>query len=216
MGEAMSRPARHLVVFVKAPRRGQVKSRLAAGIGAGAALRFYRLTSALALQRLARDRRWRTCLAATPSRDVRAAFWPSGLRRLDQGSGDLGRRMARAFAALPPGPAVIVGSDIPELEASHVAAAFRALGRHDAVFGPASDGGYWLVGLKRSRSLPRHLFAAVRWSSAHALADTRAGLPRNWSVALLEHLDDIDDAADYWRWAQGQKSREATPATTRG
>jgi rSAM/selenodomain-associated transferase 1 len=201
----MHRLARHLVVFVKAPRRGQVKSRLAAGIGAGAASRFYRLTSALVLRRLSRDRRWRTSLAVTPSRDLRAAFWATTLARLDQGSGDLGQRMARAFAALPPGPAVIVGSDIPELHARQVAAAFRALGRHDAVLGPASDGGYWLVGLKRSRPLPRGLFGAVRWSSAHALADTGASLPRNWRVALLEPLDDIDNAEDYRRWTQAKK-----------
>lgn len=200
------RPAdRHVVIFVKAPRLGQVKSRLAAGIGALAALRFYRFATSQVLRRLARDRRWRVVLAVTPSRDRGARFWPVRLPRHDQGRGDLGRRMARAFAALPPGPAVIVGSDIPELEARHVAAAFRALGNADAVFGPASDGGYWLVGLGRNRPLPRGLFARVRWSTAHALADSRASLPRHWRVARLDELHDIDTAEDYRRWQERAK-----------
>ena len=185
---------------MKAPRLGQVKSRLAAGIGAPAALRFYRFTTVWLLRRLGADKRWRVTLAVTPSRDRAARFWPAAIPRFDQGLGDLGRRMTRAFAALSPGPVVIVGSDIPDLRAGHVAAAFRALGSHDAVLGPASDGGYWLIGLKRTRPLQRGLFARMRWSTSHALADTRASLPRRWTVALLQQLDDVDTAEDYRRW----------------
>jgi len=132
------------------------------------------------------------------SRSRRTA--PRGGRRGGQGGGDLGRRMARVFQTLPPGPAVIIGSDIPAIRPAHIAAAFRALGQHQAVFGPATDGGYWLVGLRRRPRLPRRLFERVRWSSAHALADTRAGLPKDMSVALLETLEDVDDAGAYARW----------------
>ena len=71
-----------------------------------------------------------------------------------QGAGDLGVRMRRALAACPPGPAVLVGADIPALGAAHIAEAFRLLGRHDLVFGPAEDGGFWLVGARRSPRLP--------------------------------------------------------------
>jgi len=198
-------PTRHIVVFVKAPRLGQVKSRLAAGIGALPSLRFYREITARTLRALGREARWRTLVAATPLRALHGPFWDPRLSRLDQGPGDLGQRMARAFRALPPGPAIIVGSDIPELAARHVAAAFRVLGGHDAVFGPARDGGYWLVGLKRTRPLPAGLFEGVRWSSPQALADTRAGLPRRFSVALLETLEDVDDPESYRRW----RAREA-------
>jgi glycosyltransferase A (GT-A) superfamily protein (DUF2064 family) len=95
---------------------------------------------------------------------------------------------------------VIVGSDIPALAPRHVAAAFRALGRHDAVFGPSDDGGYWLVGFRRSPCLPASLFRNVRWSTEHALADTLAGLPRRMRIATLEMLEDIDDSAAYERW----------------
>jgi len=200
-----ARPARHLVVFVKAPRLGQVKSRLAAAIGALPSLRFYRQTTARLLRRAARDARWRILIAVAPTGALHARFWDPSLPRLDQGTGDLGRRMARVFGTLPPGPAVIVGSDIPDLAPRHIAAAFRALGRFDAVLGPAEDGGYWLIGLKRTRPVPAGLFTLVRWSSPYALADTRASLPRRFSVALLETLEDVDDEESYRRW----RAREA-------
>jgi uncharacterized protein len=193
-------PARHLVVFLRAPRLGRVKSRLATGIGALAALRFYRLATAQLLWRLAHDRRWRCHVWITPDRAARRPPWRVAAQWQGQGGGDLGRRITRVFRLLPPGPAVIIGSDIPAIRPAHIAAAFRALGSHEAVFGPASDGGYWLVGLRRRPRVPHRLFEHVRWSSEHALADTRAGLPREMSVALLEVLEDVDDAGAYARW----------------
>jgi hypothetical protein len=203
----MRRPDRHLLIFAKAPRLGQVKSRLAAGIGPVAALRFYRETAARLLRELGGDPRWRVWLAVTPRRALAAAYWPAGPARIDQGPGDLGQRMGRVFRSLPPGPAVIVGSDIPELAPRHVAAAFRALGGHDAVIGPAADGGYWLIGLRRRPRVPAGLFAGVRWSSAQALADTRASLSPRASVALLETLEDVDDSASYERWRARLRTR---------
>ena len=75
-------------------------------------------------------------------------------------------------------------------------AAFDALGDADAVLGPAEDGGYWLIGLKRSpRRKPIRLFEGVRWSTEHALADTEAGLA-GLRIARLETLRDVDDARD--------------------
>jgi hypothetical protein len=153
-------------------------------------------------------------LALTPDRDaVRAGVWRVGAARFGQGTGDLGRRMERAVRRLPPGPVVIIGSDIPALRPRHVAAAFAALGAHDAVFGPAADGGYWLVGFRRRPRLPRPLFPRVRWSSPDALADTLRGLPRDVSVAFLETLEDIDDAAAYARWRESlSRPRRASDA----
>jgi glycosyltransferase A (GT-A) superfamily protein (DUF2064 family) len=100
---------------------------------------------------------------------------------------------------LPAGPVVLVGSDIPALRAGHIARAFRLLGQHDLVFGPASDGGFWLVGARRLKPLPRTLFAAVRWSTAQALADTLVGIPTGFSTGLADMLDDVDDAQDLQR-----------------
>ncbi len=107
--------------------------------------------------------------------------------------------MAAALHALPIGTAVIVGTDIPDLDGGHVARAFAALERHQAVFGPADDGGYWLVGVRHSARLP-HLFDGVRWSSEFALADTLANLGSANSYVLLDRLADVDDAAALARW----------------
>jgi rSAM/selenodomain-associated transferase 1 len=194
------RPPRHLVVFLRAPRLGRVKTRLGAEIGALTALHFYRATVERVLRPLARDPRWRFHLAVTPDHRTRLPRgWPRA-PLIGQGRGDLGWRMARVFRSLPPGPALIVGSDVPDLAPHHVAAAFRALGGHDAVFGPAADGGYWLVGFRRGPRLPHGAFAGVRWSSAQALDDTLASLPRGLAVAFLPMLEDVDDAASYCRW----------------
>jgi uncharacterized protein len=190
-----------LVVMAKRPKLGLVKTRLAKGIGAVEATRFYRRTGLDLLRRLAPDPRWQTLLALAPDGAVHdAGIWPAGLPRVAQGPGDLGARMGRLMRDLPPGPVVIVGSDIPDIGAAHVAQAFRELGAADAVFGPADDGGYWLVGLKR---IPRvtEIFDNVRWSGPHALADTRANAARaGLGVAMLGMLSDIDTAEDYARW----------------
>lgn len=177
------------IIFVRAPRLGTVKRRLARDIGALAALRFHRGELGRLCRELGRDRRWRTVLAVTPDRG--RARWPAPLPRLPQGRGDLGRRMARALGRYR--RAVLVGSDIPGLGRTEVAQAFRALGRAQAVFGPAEDGGYWLVGLGPRR--PPEPFRNVRWSTEHALADTLANC-RGRPVALLRRLRDVDTEAD--------------------
>ncbi len=190
-------PANHLVVFAKAPRLGAVKTRLAADIGWVAATAFQRDAIQSVLRRLGRDRRWRCWLAVTPAA---ASFpWPAGWRRIPQGTGDLGQRMARPARLLPPGPVVIVGTDVPDIGRGHIAAAFKALGRHHLVFGPAADGGFWLVGFRRRPRTP-DIFKGVRWSSQHALADTLANLDEGCAAAFLETLPDIDDGAAYHRW----------------
>jgi len=177
-----------VIVFARAPRLGAVKRRLARGIGAMGALRFYRGQLAATLV-AARDPRWRLELAATP--DHARARWPRGIPRVTQGRGDLGARMARALGRHR--RAVLVGSDIPGLARADLAAAFRALGRADAVFGPAEDGGYWLVGMGPRR--PARPFAEVRWSSPHTLGDTLANFAGR-RIALLRALRDVDTAAD--------------------
>jgi rSAM/selenodomain-associated transferase 1 len=190
---------RHLVVFVRAPRIGQVKTRLARDIGAVGAWRFYRRMLYNTLRPLIRDRRWLPWLAVTPESAVfEKRIWPRDCLLINQSEGDLGQRMARVARALPAGPVVIIGADVPGIRPRHIAAAFKALGRHDAVFGPAKDGGYWLVGLKRR---PRFLdpFADVRWSTEHALTDTLANLKGADSHMLLETLEDVDDGSAYRR-----------------
>ena len=199
----------NLIVFARAPLLGAVKRRLAADIGDMQAHRFYTGTTGDVLRRLADDRRWRTWLAVTPDMFARSGrFWPAGVSRLPQGQGDLGVRMARALARFPGAPAVLVGSDIPALDSGHIATAFRMLGSHDAVFGPAADGGYWLVGLRR-RPRVVDIFRGVRWSGPDALADTLANLERGASAALLEVLSDVDDGEGYKAFRTGSRRRPA-------
>jgi rSAM/selenodomain-associated transferase 1 len=177
------------IVFARAPRLGTVKRRLARDIGDRVALRFHASTAMTLLRGLACDRRFRTILALTPDR----ARWRVPVPRVGQGRGDLGVRMHRACARVRHGRVVIVGSDIPSVGAADIVAAFRALGDADAVFGPALDGGYWLVGMGPRR--PARPFAGVRWSSQFALADTLANF-RGRRVAMLRPMRDVDTLDD--------------------
>lgn len=201
---------RHLVIMARAPRLGTVKRRLARGLGDLAAWRFHREATRSLLRRLSGDPRWRTWLAVTPDAwagaERSAGLWP-GTRPVDiipQGQGDLGQRMERVFASLPPGPLVMVGADIPDIRARHVTEAFRLLGSHDAVLGPADDGGYYLIGMKR-RPVFRSPFGGVRWGGPQALADTVGNLERQGArSAYLEVLQDVDRAEDLRRWLNRQ------------
>lgn len=182
-------------VFARAPVLGQVKTRLAATIGDEAALDFYVTTLRRTVATLAADARWRTVLAVTPDESADdPSFWPDGVERVPQGDGDLGQRMARFLAKAP---ALVVGSDIPGIEAKHIADAVTALRDHDLVLGPAEDGGFWLVGA--AAPPPATIFDNVRWSSEHTLADTLANLGGH-SVARVATLWDVDDEAGFRRW----------------
>ena len=196
--------SRQLIVFARAPQYGAVKTRLAAEIGAGAAWRAYQSMTTTTLATVTRSPYWTTQLAVTPAPfAARGRFWPRAIGRSPQAAGDLGQRMAAALAeAARHGPAIIVGSDIPAMTATHIRAAFESLGQHDVVFGPATDGGYWLVGVRRGPSevALRHLFDAVRWSTRDALGDTVRNIPNGWRIGYAATLPDVDRAADLAAW----------------
>lgn len=212
--EAARRPrrssvwARRLVIMVKFPAAGRVKTRLGRDVGAIRATQFYRHTAAAVIARLARGRGWHTILSATPDHAKLPISWRRSVDVVNQGSGDLGRRMQRIFDRAPPGPVVIVGTDIPAIGIADIARAFRALGKADAVFGPAADGGYWLVGLRRT---PRVIapFEGVRWSTQHALADTEANV-RDRAVVRVATLSDVDSGDDLAA-EQGRHGRIVRP-----
>jgi len=194
-------PQRHLIIFAKSPILGQVKRRLAAEIGDVEALRLYRANLTRLIRRFTCDRRWTARLALSPDRAAGRGF--SGMEGcvvVPQGGGDLGARMDRAIAGCPPGPAVLIGADIPSVAPIHIVRAFQALRAHDVVFGPAVDGGYWLIGASAAGRRKLAFDVSIRWSSPHALADTRAGLPPDTRTALADTLEDVDDAAAYARW----------------
>jgi len=184
-----------LIIMVKEPRPGRVKTRLGRDIGMTTAAWWFRHQTRRLLRRVD-DPRWRTVLAVAPDAEgLQSRVWPAHLARWPQGQGDLGGRMARMLRAAKGGPACVIGADIPGIRAAHIAQAFTALGRHDAVFGPAPDGGYWLVGLRHPHRQPPTLFQNVCWSTEHALADTKASLP-GYRIAQVATLRDVDTADD--------------------
>jgi rSAM/selenodomain-associated transferase 1 len=186
---------RTLIVMLKEPRAGRVKTRLGRDIGMVGAAWWFRHQVRRLLRRID-DPRWNVVLAVAPDHTgMISRVWPKHFPRIPQGSGTLGDRMERALRCAPSGPVCVIGGDIPDINAARVAEAFRALGRNDAVFGPAPDGGYWLIGLRRRRAIPPTIFNGVRWSSKHALADTKASL-RDHTIAHVATLQDVDTVAD--------------------
>ncbi|MEL7097344.1 MAG: TIGR04282 family arsenosugar biosynthesis glycosyltransferase [Pseudomonadota bacterium] len=182
-----------LIVMVKEPRPGRVKTRLAADIGGIEATWWFRHQLRNLLKNVV-DPRWEVVLSVAPDTAVISRAFLSQMPRIPQGRGDLGARMARAMSGHR-APVCVIGADIPGITRRHIAQSFGLLGRHDAVFGPAPDGGYWLVGFKHAAPLPAGLFDGVRWSSPHALADSMASIPGR-RIALAATLRDVDTAAD--------------------
>ncbi len=118
-----------LVVMVKEPHPGRVKTRLGRGIGMVPAAWWFRHQCARLLRGLA-DPRWDTVLAVSPDAEGLASrIWPAHLGRVPQGRGDLGARMGRVFRGLPPGPVVIIGADIPGVTRAHIARGLRRAGQ---------------------------------------------------------------------------------------
>jgi len=181
--------------MVKEPRPGRVKSRLGRDIGMVEAAWWFR-RQATRLIRDLRDPRWEIVLAVAPDRDgLLSRVWPSELRRIPQGGGDLGARMRRVLAATP-GPTVMIGADIPGITRAHVWEAFGALGPNASVIGPAVDGGFWMIGLHMPGRQATGFFRGIRWSHAETLADTLPTLPTPYAtVAVLSDVDTVDDLA---------------------
>lgn len=179
--------------MVKEPRPGRVKTRLGRDIGMTTAAWWYRHQTRTLLRRL-RDPRWAILLAVAPDTAfTKHRVWPHDLPRIPQGSGDLGARMARALAQTN-GPSVLIGSDIPAVQKHHIARAFKRLRPGGSVIGPATDGGYWLVGLDHPNRPSPTLFKHVRWSGPQTLKDTQRTLPQ--PVSTVDALTDVDTAAD--------------------
>ncbi len=193
-----SEEAAMVVVFAKAPEPGRVKTRLAADLGEDEAVRIYRRMGRQVVDQL-RGGPFRLRVCHTPPHaeaEVRRWLGEEGLEFTPQASGDLGRRMHRALEeALSEVPrACVVGTDAPGMDQALVRQALARLADHDVVFGPACDGGYYLVGLRRPAP---ELFRDIPWSTDQVLdrsleAAGRAGL----SVATLPMLSDVDRVED--------------------
>jgi rSAM/selenodomain-associated transferase 1 len=209
------KPGCALIVFAKAPVAGYAKTRLGAVLGPeGAARLAERLlieTTACALE--AGVGPVELCCAPDADHPAFAALARRNeLTLTAQGAGDLGARMRRAFERVlrVHARAILIGTDAPGLDARYLRAAALQLESHDAVLGPALDGGYTLIGLKRPAAA---LFEGIAWSTPQVLAQTRERLARlELAHAELDALADIDDPADLCHlpagWVQTRSHRK--------
>jgi len=188
-----------LIVFARAPEPGRVKTRLVPLLGERGAARLH----ARLLEKTLRTaqsagfaRAYLYCSPGTRGEFFRTMKKRYGVQLRAQGRGDLGERMYRALRSHP--GAVLIGADCPALRPADLRAAARALrAGADAVFAPAEDGGYALVGLRRA---DRAAFRGVDWGSARVMAQTRRNLRRlQWRWRELRTVWDVDRPADLAR-----------------
>ncbi len=189
-----------LIVFVKPPELGKVKSRLAATIGEQAALSVYQklLLHTQQVIQLFQDTSTADCFVFYAGRVPEADSWSALAKEQNEQKGsDLGERMYRAFAhcfAQGYSRVCIIGSDCPELTTSVIVSAFNALQDYPATIGPATDGGYYLLGLRKNHP---SLFEKMTWSTDTVFTETMKRLKNlHWEVTTLPALTDIDTEAD--------------------
>lgn len=198
-----------IAVFAKAPVPGEVKTRLIPALGADGAARLHRrlVRHALSVARAASTAAGTAPVQLWCAPDATHGFFADcaaefGASLHAQGPGDLGERMARCFAT-DDGAALLIGSDIPSMDAACLDAAAAALAGQDAVFVPAEDGGYVLVGLRAGLGTARdEVFRDIEWGSGRVMQQTRkrlraAGL--GWRE--LPPLWDLDRPEDLARLA---------------
>lgn len=189
-----------LIIFAKAPMGGNVKTRLAGHLPKADRLRLYTSLLESTIEKLRDIPGIDTFISYAPPEES-GFFERFGLKMFSQTEGDIGRRMHNALGRVLEegyGRAVLVGVDIPALSASIVRKAFGLLSDSDVVFGPAQDGGYYLVGL---RAPAEEIFADIGWSTETTLKQSvekaeEAGL----GVAFVDTLSDIDRPEDLERF----------------
>ena len=195
-----------LIIFVKNPVEGQVKTRVAASVGHAKAVEVYvellKHTRNVVSEILNRadSRRFRVSIYYGDYVNTADLWDELNVQKYLQTGNDLGERMRNAFAnELAAGAAsvVIVGSDCLELKPTHLEMAFGVLAKTDVVIGPALDGGYYLLGMNQLQSF---LFENKPWSQSNLLEITETELTqKNSNYQLLEPLSDIDTWDDYLR-----------------
>lgn len=199
-----STPDAALIIFARYPRSGVVKTRLASHRGAEWATEFYR---SCAEHIFDEAKKLPTAIAkfifcSEPEYIDKMKQWAgASFTYVQQTGDDLGKRMHNAFATIFQNgiqKAIIIGTDIPDLSSDILRQAFSKLETDDIVIGPSSDGGYYLVGMKRLYS---ELFTDIPWSTEHVFEKTLKKInEKDCSVAFLPELMDIDTQEDVEQW----------------
>ena len=184
------------MVFIKNPTLGKVKTRLAASVGNEKALDIYKSLlnhTYIESRKITADK----IVFYSDFIDSNDAWAKSGFSQELQKGNHLGEKISNAFIkAFNMGykKVLIIGSDCPELKESHIKDAFTYLHQHDAVIGPAYDGGYYLLGLNKFHP---ELFQNKNWSTENVLLDTISDFIKlRLLFKLLPTLHDIDDEKD--------------------
>ena len=189
-----------LIIFVKNPIPGKVKTRLAQHVGSEEATRVYRQLL-IHTEQVARSVRQVQRFVDYADEITQNDGWhvPIFQKRLQSGQ-DLGERMQRAFSACFEAGfirVVIIGSDCLELTDGHITQAYAQLNEVDVIIGPATDGGYYLLGMKQLYS---ELFTGIAWSSNEVLRQTvQKAVNLQLTYQLLAPLSDVDTLEDYER-----------------
>lgn len=207
-----------ILLFIKAPVKGEVKTRLAAALGDDAALDLYRRFVLDILDTL--DRTGipvSICYSPSDSGNSVARWLGPGRHYQPQEGADVGERMQNAFQQAFSGGAtraVLIGSDIPDLPAQVLSDAMAGLLTHDAVIGPALDGGYYLVGFRSDTFLPG-IFRGIEWSTDTVLTGTLAVFAREGRAVLRlppwRDVDTLEDLRDLS--ARGRRSAFSSSRT---
>ncbi len=186
-----------VLFFVKSPTSGRVKTRLARELGPANATGLYKsfvLDILAVLSGL--DTNFKICFTPPEAQDALANWLGNGFSYLPQKGRDLGARMKNAFEqAFADGfdRVIIVGSDIPDLPADFIRQAFSALDTHDAVIGPSTDGGYYLIGFSKDSFVPS-AFENITWGTEKVLKQTLGALNEcKRKPYMLPRWHDVDD-----------------------
>jgi rSAM/selenodomain-associated transferase 2/rSAM/selenodomain-associated transferase 1 len=210
----MNQNRERLILFTRYPEPGKVKTRLIPALGAEGAAALHRRLTLRALRTAEA-----TCISRNADLEIRfdggsetaMCHWLGDEKLFrPQGEGDLGARMSRAFDESfreDSHATIIIGADCPELTPNLLASAFENLRSHHVVFGPATDGGYYLVGM--IRPVPE-IFHGPTWGSETVLADSlKIVEPLKLKLALLDRLDDVDRPEDLQTWRRIADAEES-------
>lgn len=201
-------PDEQLIIFVKAPRPGFVKTRLAATVGAETALDTYQTLVEVIRSNLETISDVDLHFTPDDASDEIAPWLCENWTLSPQAEGDLGNKLKHAFhRAFAQGAkrVAIIGSDCPYVAADDIRGAFSELSHHDLVIGPAHDGGYWLIALNAPAP---GLFEEINWSTETVLQETlKKAKNEGLSISQLRKLSDVDDVADLMRFHEWNSQR---------
>ncbi len=199
-----------VIVFGRYPEIGKVKTRLAKEIGEEPALKFYKFSAENTFAECKKIKSENILLylffSEVKDKASVAKWTGNDFTYFSQSGSNLGERMYNAFLEIfSKGikKAVIIGTDIPEINSEIIKQSCELLNYTDSVIGPAADGGYYLLGMKNPH---KFLFENINWSTGSVFSETKFRIMKNkLSFFVLKELGDIDTKEDYIRWSEKNK-----------